>query len=42
MLAVERISGRDAARSVATEYVQRFPDGTYLLQAHSILANPTP
>jgi hypothetical protein len=42
MLAVERISGRDAARSVATEYVQRFPNGTYMLQAHAILANPTP
>ena len=34
--------GRDAARSVAAEYVERFPNGTYLLQAHSILANPTP
>jgi len=42
MLAVERISGRDAARSVAAEYIERFPNGTYLLQAHSILANPTP
>jgi len=42
MLAVERISGRDAARSVASEYVQRFPNGTYMLQAHAILANPTP
>jgi len=42
MLAVERISGRDAARSVAAEYVERFPNGTYMLQAHSILANPTP
>src|SRR4029077_6899894 len=34
MLAVERISGRDAARSVAREYVERFPNGTYMLQAH--------
>jgi len=42
MLAVERISGRDAARSIASEYVQRFPNGTYMLQAHAILANPTP
>jgi len=42
MLAVERIAGRDAARSVAAEYIERFPNGTYLLQAHSILANPTP
>jgi len=42
MLAVERISGRDAARSVASEYVVRFPNGTYMLQAHAILSNPTP
>jgi hypothetical protein len=42
MLAVERISGRDAARGVAREYVEHFPNGTYMLQAHSILANPTP
>ena len=42
MLAIERISGRDAARSIASEYVQRFPNGTYMLQAHAILANPTP
>ncbi len=42
MLAVERISGRDAARGVAAEYVDRFPNGTYMLQAHAILANPTP
>ena len=42
MLAVERISGRDAARGVAAEYVNRFPNGTYMLQAHAILANPTP
>jgi hypothetical protein len=41
MLAVERISGRDAARSVAAEYVERFPNGTYMLQAHAILSNPT-
>jgi hypothetical protein len=42
MLAVERISGRDAAGSVAREYVERFPNGTYMLQAHKILAIPTP
>jgi hypothetical protein len=42
MLAIERISGRDAARSIASEYVERFPNGTYMLQAHAILANPTP
>jgi TolA-binding protein len=39
MLTVERLSGREAARPFAREYLQRFPDGTYLLQAHSILAN---
>jgi ferric-dicitrate binding protein FerR (iron transport regulator) len=42
MLAVERIAGREAARSVAREYVARFPNGTYMLQAHKILAIPTP
>ena len=42
MLTVERISGRDAARSVAREYVERFPNGTYMLQAHAILSNPAP
>ncbi|HEY7374992.1 MAG TPA: tetratricopeptide repeat protein, partial [Polyangia bacterium] len=42
MLAVERISGRDAARSVAAEYVERFPNGTYMLQAHAILSHPAP
>jgi hypothetical protein len=39
MLTVERLSGREEARPFAREYLQRFPDGTYLLQAHSILAN---
>jgi TolA-binding protein len=39
MLTVEKLSGREAARPFAREYLQRFPDGTYLLQAHSILAN---
>jgi hypothetical protein len=39
MLAVERLSGRAAARDVAAQYLRRFPNGTYLLQAHSILAN---
>jgi hypothetical protein len=42
MLAVERISGRDAARSVAAQYVERFPNGTYMLQAHAILSHPSP
>ena len=40
MLSVERLSGRPAAHDIAAEYVRRFPNGTYLLQAHSILANP--
>src|SRR4029077_2412756 len=40
MLTVERLSGRAAAHDIAAEYVRRFPNGTYLLQAHSILANP--
>lgn len=40
MLTVERLSGRPAAHDLAAQYVRRFPNGTYLLQAHSILANP--
>ena len=40
MLTVERLSGRGAAHDLAAQYVRRFPNGTYLLQAHSILANP--
>jgi hypothetical protein len=40
MLNVEKLSGRAAARDIAADYVRRFPNGTYLLQAHSILANP--
>jgi ferric-dicitrate binding protein FerR (iron transport regulator) len=40
MLTVERLSGRAAAHDLAAQYVRRFPNGTYLLQAHSILANP--
>ncbi len=42
MLAVERISGREASSSVARQYVTRFPNGTYMLQAHAILATPAP
>ena len=42
MLAVERLSGREASSSVAREYVTRFPNGTYMLQAHAILATPAP
>jgi ferric-dicitrate binding protein FerR (iron transport regulator) len=40
MLTVERLHGRASAQDLAAEYVRRFPNGTYLLQAHSILANP--
>jgi hypothetical protein len=40
MLTVERLSGRSAAQGLAAQYVRRCPNGTYLLQAHSILANP--
>jgi hypothetical protein len=40
MLTIERLYGRPAARPMAVEYVRRFSNGTYLLQAHSILANP--
>jgi len=40
MLNVERLHGRAAAQPIAAEYVRRFQNGTYLLQAHSILANP--
>lgn len=40
MLAVAHVSGRAAARPLATEYLQRFPDGTYLLHAQAILQGP--
>jgi len=40
MLAVARLSGRAAARPMASEYLQRFPDGTYLLHAQGILQGP--
>lgn len=40
MLAVERLSGRAAAASLARAYLDRFPDGTYLLQARAILGAP--
>jgi ferric-dicitrate binding protein FerR (iron transport regulator) len=40
MLAVAHVSGRAAARPLALEYLQRFPDGTYLLHAQAILQGP--
>ena len=39
MLAIERLLGPAQARSIAGEYLQRFPNGTYLLQARAILDN---
>jgi ferric-dicitrate binding protein FerR (iron transport regulator) len=40
MIAVERLSGRVAAAPIARAYLERFPDGTYLLQARAILGTP--
>ena len=40
MLAVAELSGRPAARTLARQYLTRFPDGTYLLNARSILEAP--
>jgi ferric-dicitrate binding protein FerR (iron transport regulator) len=40
MLGVARVSGRAAARELAEEYLDRFPNGTYLLHARQILAAP--
>jgi TolA-binding protein len=37
MLGVSRLSGRQAARDLARDYLDRFPDGTYLLHAQAIL-----
>jgi ferric-dicitrate binding protein FerR (iron transport regulator) len=37
MLSVSRLSGREAARDLARDYLRRFPDGTYLLHAQAIL-----
>ncbi|HEY6477188.1 MAG TPA: FecR domain-containing protein, partial [Polyangia bacterium] len=37
MLGVSRLSGRQAARELARDYLDRFPDGTYLLHAQAIL-----
>jgi hypothetical protein len=40
MIGVARLSGRPAARELAREYLNRFPDGTYLLHAQAILQSP--
>ncbi|HVZ71672.1 MAG TPA: FecR domain-containing protein [Polyangia bacterium] len=40
MLDIERLSGRDAAAPLAHDYLARFPDGPYLLQARAILGLP--
>ena len=37
MLGVARLSGPEAARDLARDYLDRFPDGTYLLHAQAIL-----
>jgi ferric-dicitrate binding protein FerR (iron transport regulator) len=40
MLDVERLTGRAAAAPIARAYLERFPEGTYLLQARAILDLP--
>jgi hypothetical protein len=40
MLDIERLSGRAAATPLARQYLERFPEGTYLLQARAILGPP--
>jgi ferric-dicitrate binding protein FerR (iron transport regulator) len=40
MLVVERLSGREAATSIARQYLEHYPEGTYLLQARAILGLP--
>jgi ferric-dicitrate binding protein FerR (iron transport regulator) len=40
MLDVERLDGRAAAAPAARAYLERFPEGTYLLQAREILGLP--
>ncbi|HEY4185027.1 MAG TPA: FecR domain-containing protein [Polyangia bacterium] len=39
MLTVERLQGRDEALPLAREYLGRFPNGTYLLQARALVDN---
>ena len=40
MLDTERLEGRGAAATAARAYLERFPEGTYLLQARAILGLP--
>jgi ferric-dicitrate binding protein FerR (iron transport regulator) len=40
MLGVARLSGKAEARTMAEEYLKRFPDGTYLLHAQQIVNSP--
>jgi ferric-dicitrate binding protein FerR (iron transport regulator) len=40
MMVVGNVSGKADARAIAEEYLQRFPDGTYLLHARQILDAP--
>jgi hypothetical protein len=40
MLDVERLSGRGAAAALARAYLERYPEGAYLLQARAILSSP--
>jgi hypothetical protein len=40
MLDVEKLDGRAAAAPLARRYLERFPEGTYLLQARAILGLP--
>jgi hypothetical protein len=40
MILVERLRGAEATRSVAAEYLQRFPDGPYAPSARRLLRTP--
>ena len=37
MLAIKRRRGRPVAAPLAADYLRRFPNGTYMLQARAIL-----
>jgi len=39
MLIVKQSQGRDAALPIAKEYLGRFPNGTYLLEARALIDN---
>ena len=39
MLIVRRVQGREAALPIAQEYLGRFPNGTYLLEARALIDN---